>query len=132
MPVSETDEIMINLKVLASIEQNKKIVTRDTFLNIETRQIVPEWARRWWRGDDRNETLKKIDEVIESALRIRTSQETQLIIDPYLKNSIKGLTNLKSTYTACIQTCARLDTIIGKISRSLEENNNGLKITLDE
>ena len=40
-------------------------------------------------------------------------------LDPYLINSIKGLRNLKQTYSLCVQTCARLDTIIAKINRNI-------------
>ena len=49
MPVSEIDEVLINLKVLESLEINKKLVTRDTYLNVETNQIIPVSIRRWWR-----------------------------------------------------------------------------------
>ena len=119
MPVSEIDDILINLKVLESLEINKKLITRDTYLNVETKNIIPEGLRRWWRQDDRNETLKKIDDLIEKALSLREKDNKSEIIDPYLINSIKGLRNLKQTYCHCVQTCARLETIIGKINRGI-------------
>ena len=119
MPVPEIDEVLINLKVLESLEINKKLVTRDTYLNVETNKIIPVGIRRWWRQDDRNETLRKIDDVIEKALRLRDEQHKSEVIDPYLINSIKGLRNLKQTYSLCVQTCARLDTIINKINRNI-------------
>lgn len=121
MPVSEIDEVLINLKVLESLEINKKLVTRDTYLNVETNQIIPVSIRRWWRQDDRNETLRKIDDVVEKALRLRDDdKDKNEVIDPYLINSIKGLRNLKQTYSLCVQTCARLETIISKINRNIK------------
>ena len=121
MPVSEIDEVLINLKVLESLEINKKLVTRDTYLNVETNQIIPVSIRRWWRQDDRNETLRKIDDVVEKALRLRNDdKDKNEVIDPYLINSIKGLRNLKQTYSLCVQTCARLETIISKINRNIK------------
>ena len=119
MPVSEIDEILINLKVLESLEINKKLITRDTYLNVEPNKTMPEFIRRWWRQDDRNETLRKIDDVIEKALRLRKEKDKSEVLDPYLINSIKGLRNLKQTYSLCVQTCARLDTIIAKINRNI-------------
>jgi len=119
MPVSEIDEILINLKVLESLEINKKLVTRDTYLNVETDKIIPVGIRRWWRQDDRNETLRKIDDIVDKALRLRDDKGKSEVIDPYLIDSIKGLRNLKQTYSLCVQTCARLDTIIGKINRNI-------------
>lgn len=119
MPVSEIDEVLINLKVLESLEINKKLVTRDTYLNVETDKIIPVGIRRWWRQDDRNETLRKIDDIVDKALRLRDDKGKSEVIDPYLINSIKGLRKLKQTYSLCVQTCARLDTIIGKINRNI-------------
>ena len=119
MPVSEIDEVLINLKVLESLEINKKLVTRDTYLNVETDKIIPIGIRRWWRQDDRNETLRKIDHIVDKALRLRDDENKSEVIDPYLVNSIKGLRNLKQTYSLCVQTCARLDTIIDKINRNI-------------
>lgn len=119
MPVSEIDEVLINLKVLESLEINKKLVTRDTYLNVETDKIIPVGIRRWWRQDDRNETLRKIDHIVDKALKLRDDKDKSEVIDPYLVNSIKGLRNLKQTYSLCVQTCARLDTIIGKINRNI-------------
>ena len=119
MPVSEIDEILINLKVLESLEINKKLVTRDTYLNVETDKIIPVGIRRWWRQDDRNETLRKIDDIVDKALRLRDDKDKSEVIDPYLIDCIKGLRNLKQTYSLCVQTCARLDTIIGKINRNI-------------
>ena len=116
MPVSEIDEILINLKVLESLEINKKLVTRDTYLNVETDKIIPVGIRRWWRQDDRNETLRKIDDIVDKALRLRDDKDKSEVIDPYLIDCIKGLRNLKQTYSLCVQTCARLDTIIGKLN----------------
>ena len=119
MPVSEIDEVLINLKVLESLEINKKLVTRDTYLNVETDKIIPVSIRRWWRQDDRNETLRKIDDIVDKALRLRDDKGKSEVIDPYLINSIKGLRKLRQTYSLCVQTCARLDTIIGKINRNI-------------
>ena len=119
MPVSEIDEVLINLKVLESLEINKKLVTRDTYLNVETDKIIPIGIRRWWRQDDCNETLRKIDHIVDKALRLRDDEDKSGVIDPYLVNSIKGLRNLKQTYSLCVQTCARLDTIIDKINRNI-------------
>ena len=119
MSVNELDEVLINLKVLEILEINKKLITRDTFLNIEPNKTIPEAIRRWWRQDDRNETLRKIDDVVEKAFTIREKNNKSEVIDTYLINSIKGLRNLKQTYSLCAQTCARLDTIISKIERKI-------------
>ena len=121
MNISEEDELIINLKVLSSLQPNCKLITRDTYLNVEQRNWIPQSVKRWHRGDSRDETLKKIDSVINRSLSSYLTKKVNSNLKDYLLNSISGLTNLKETYSSCIQTCSRLDTIIDKIKRTLDE-----------
>ena len=107
----EDDSIIINLKVIAAIQPNDKINTSDNFLNIETKNIVPQFIKRWWRHDDRNESLNRIDEIISEALG-----KNNTIIHDNVQYALPGLNNLKNTYSKCIQTVARINTIIEKIN----------------
>lgn len=63
-------EIIINLKVIESLEANQKLITKETILNIEQLSIIPEFARRWIRQDNREETIKKINYIIDKAIEI--------------------------------------------------------------
>lgn len=109
---ADYDEIVVNLKVLASVSVNSKLYTRGSLLNIEQTSIIPEGIRRWCRNDNRDESIKKIDRTITKSFSyIKTCPR----IIQYLKESKTGLTNMKETYSLCIQTVARLDTIIAKI-----------------
>ena len=109
----DSEEIIINLKLLQQVEKGQKLVTRDAYLNIETGYLfIPEGLRRWRRQDNRNETIKCINRVVNDAI-------TLLKKDPSMKNYIQkakpGIMNLKETYSMCHQTCARLDMILDKI-----------------
>lgn len=115
------EEIVINLKLLATLDKNQKLITRDSFLNIEARSLVPEFLRRWNRQDNRNETIKKINHIVNSAIKhINTNTHDVYNIKEYLKNAMLGVANLKETYSTCSQTCARLDVILDKMQKSLE------------
>lgn len=141
-----SEEIIINLKVLESLEKNQKLISRGSYLNIEHVSIVPESLRRWNRQDNRNETLKKINLIVNSAIDIIKSKKdnnknkVQLDIEKYLKKSLFGIENLKETYATCFQTCARLDVVIDKIKTTLgikdnseyEENEYNNKLNNDE
>ena len=116
----DVDEIVVNLKVLAKIGKQQKLVTRDAFFNIEARSVVPEFIRRWKRGDDRNSTLVKINQVVKLAFRYLPEHPE---IKPYMLASVQGLENLKETYSICSQTCARLDAVIDKLRTLTEEKN---------
>jgi len=108
----ETEEIIINLKLLEQVEKGQKLVTRDAYLNIEPTTFIPECIRRWKRQDNRNETIKTINRIINDALSLLPKEPR---IKVYLRKSKQGIMNLKDTYSMCHQTCARLDMILDKI-----------------
>ena len=113
------DEIMVNLKLLGRVGKYQKINTRDTYLNVETTSLIPECIRRWRRGDDRNNGIAKINNVVCAAIELLAT--TPSLKEPILA-AVVGITNLKETYSGCMQTCARLDTILDKIkSLNLED-----------
>jgi hypothetical protein len=122
MSVPEKDELIINLKVLSQLSKNRKLSTKESFLNLEPNEgiTLPESFRRWWRGDSREETLKKLDNIIVKSVSL-LEKHTEL--RQYLESSIIGLENLKETYTDCTQTRARLDVIIDKLKRGIIDHN---------
>ena len=127
MSVPEKDELIINLTVLSQLNKNRKISTKECFLNLEPVEgfHVPESIRRWWRGDSREETLKKLDNIIVKSVSLLNKHNELL---DYLKKSLVGLENLKQTYTDCTQTNARLDVIIDKARRGiLDYESNFIK-----
>jgi hypothetical protein len=113
----DIEEIVVNLKVLETLEKHQKLITRGSYLNIETRSIVPQAIRRWNRQDSRHETIRKINTVIDAAIHCSS---TSFNIHEYLKKSIVGLQNLKETYATCTQTCARLDILIDKVNHTIQ------------
>ena len=120
----DIDEVLVNLKVLEQIQVNQKLISRGPYLNIEYESLVPEFIRRWRRQDNRNETIKKINLVINSALKMKKEDEKMSErLDVYLKKSISGLKALKETYATCCQTTARIDVIINKIQNTMGDKN---------
>ena len=121
----DVEEIIINLKILEKLDKNQKLITRGSYLNIETRSVVPEVIRRWNRQDNRHETIKKINSVINFAIAYIKEHpqpdETTYDVKMYLENAKTGISNLKETYSICTQTCSRLDVLIDKINNFLED-----------
>jgi hypothetical protein len=114
----DIEEIIINLKILQNLEKNQKLITRGAYLNIESPSLIPEFIRRWNRQDNRVETLKRINTIVNSAIENLDKNET-FNIKEYLVGSKEGINNLKETYSTCSQTCARLDIILDKINTVL-------------
>jgi hypothetical protein len=116
----DIEEIIINLKLLNKVEKNQKIITRGEYLNVEPKTIIPEFIRRWNRQDSRHETLRKINAIIDVAIKILDDPKYKdFNIRKYLLESKVGISNLKETYCLCNQTCSRLDIIIDKINTKL-------------
>ena len=115
MPPSdvEYDEVAVNLKVIASIQVNTKLYTKGAYLNIEQPMFIPESLRRWYRQDSRDEAIKRIDRTISKAIAYN-----DVAMREYLEAAKVGITNMKETYSTCVQTMARLDTILDKIDSS--------------
>jgi hypothetical protein len=115
MPSSdvEYDEVAVNLKVIASIQVNTKLYTKGSYLNIEQPMFIPESVRRWYRQDSRDEAIKRIDRTISKAIAYNDPE-----MQKYLEATKVGIMNMKETYSNCVQTMARLDTILDKINTS--------------
>lgn len=111
------DEIIVNLIVISKTQINTKLYTSGIYLNLEQPSYIPEGIRRWIRKDSRDETIKKVDRIITRAIdqSLRNDTKTRYFND-HLLAAKKGLLNLRETYSNCIQTVARLDTIVNKIS----------------
>jgi hypothetical protein len=122
----DIDEIVTNLKILESLEKNKKLVTRgEDYLNVEKPYSIqnfytPEFIRRWNRQDNRNESIKKINNLISQAIKHMDDDNLNFNMKEYLKRSTIGISNLKETYSTCRQTCARIDIILDKIRIALD------------
>jgi hypothetical protein len=112
----DLEETIINLRVLNKLDKNQKLITRGAYLNIETKSLVPEFVRRWNRQDNRFETIKKINAVVNSA--ISNLETDKFDMKQYIQDAKIGIENLKETYATCTQTCARLDIILDKINLS--------------
>lgn len=118
----DIEEIIINLKLLEILDKNQKLITRGSYLNIEPRSLIPEFVRRWNRQDNRHETIKKINSVVNAAIKLLETEDVYNVRD-YLRKSVTGIANLKETYSTCSQTCARLEVIIDKINTSLKNDS---------
>tara|TARA_B110000285_G_scaffold25144_1_gene24164 strand:+ start:907 stop:1332 length:426 start_codon:yes stop_codon:yes gene_type:complete len=109
----EFEEVLVNLRVIEQVQVNQKLISRGPYLNIEYESVIPEFIRRWRRQDNRNETIKKINLVVNSAIELKRVKNIK--VDKSLSNIIPGLRSLKETYATCSQTSARIDVIINKI-----------------
>ena len=129
MSIPEKDELIINLKVLSKLDKNNKLTTKEKFLNLQSSYLLPEAISRWWNGDNRDESLKFLDNLATKSIKFLNENDDLL---QNIKESLIGLENLKDTYSKCTQTNARLDVIIEKINKGIKDYENSKKINEDK
>jgi uncharacterized protein (UPF0305 family) len=125
------DELVVNLIVISKVQINTKLYTSGIYLNLEQPSYVPESLRRWIRQDSRDETIKKINRIVTRALEeLKRDTLNNIGYKNHLLEAKKGLLNLRETYSNCIQTVARIDTVISKITtiepKFTEDNTNNI------
>jgi hypothetical protein len=111
----EIDDLVTNLKILSKLEQNKKIMAKDNIINIEQDYLIPESIRRAYRGDSRDITIKKIDNIMMKSIQV--TNDNIFDLKEYIISTKAGINNLRETYSECQKTQARLSTILDKIDR---------------
>ena len=66
----EYEAIVVELKIIATIQIGMRLNTKSSYLNIEPSSLVHECLRRWKTGDSRYETVRKINIIINKLLSL--------------------------------------------------------------
>lgn len=113
------DEIVLNLKLIAKIKQNDKMIVVNKLLNVDTRVLQP--LRRWYTSDSRMDTIAFIEFVILSALECLQKTKDNVYDDETMKrellNTLSGLDNVSATYKIDTLIISKLDILKEKINR---------------
>lgn len=146
----DINQIYIILKIISNIKEYDKLIkTADNMIEIDNGNYTQAF-RRWWNGHNRNETIeflkdfiynqtfKIIDDTLDNELDNKKSvnffkETNHNILQKFLlelKNCIKGLQNLKITYTRDITITSNLDQIIEEIQFRIERIKQSLQISI--
>ena len=125
----EYELYLVNLRILSKAKASCKIYTNaEVYCYSNPHTIVPEFITRWWYQENREYSLNKISEMIDKACTIMLSCETSHIYKMRfynaLKDSIKGLNIMKTTYQADVSTMSRIEIIIDTIENHLLKYEN--------
>ncbi len=125
------EEIFINLTVIANISSGDKLIIDEKFLNIDT-SLFPS-VTRWLKGVNRNNVLEFITHILQDAFDANdkwvAEKNGQMLIRLMsdLKNSLKGLNNLKQTYPNDKLVHSEIDVMMENIQTKLHNNSNILQ-----
>lgn len=98
--MNDLENILINLKVLQSINTNVRLDTTETLFRVHSpRAWVPTFFRRWWAQQNRLTDITRIQTLYCDATElVRNNHPQSDRIKQYLFESTKGLSNMKTTY----------------------------------
>ncbi len=145
-------QVFINLKIISNLKEHDKLITSSP----DEKQIEIDnpgywqFMRRWWNGRSRQNTLVFLKDVVYAdAFQIIDNtlgnemqhkpddnyfhESNHTILQKFLhelKNSMKGLQNLKITYNYDVSFKSNLDVIIEEIEFRIEKIKETLKISL--
>ena len=134
------EEIMLNLKMISSINPNDKLYLEDRLFKIDSPTIIQGFTR-WFNDYSRTKTMENIDDLVGlTTIYVdaifkkiqRTSDDNRICqnILVEISNVIKGLQNLKITYSNDTFIQSKLEIIQDKFN--VCKNNLSNKLTVSE
>ena len=115
--MDEFENMLINLKVLQSLNTNVRLDTTETLFKIHSASAwVPTFFRRWWAQQNRLTDITRIQTLYQMATRLVSEHHPQSErIKKYLNDSKQGLSNLKTTYRNDPTVMALIDVILDSV-----------------
>ena len=116
------DNILINLRVLQSLQCHNRLDTTETLFKIHTPlQWIPTWLKRWWASQTRTTDISHIQTLYQNAARILDDGHPDSArLREYIRDSRQGLENLRTTYANDSTVVARLDVILDSVNHILD------------
>ena len=116
------DNILINLRVLQSLQCHNRLDTTETLFKIHTPlQWIPTWLKRWWASQTRTTDISRIQTLYQNAARhLDDGHPDSVRLREYIKDSRQGLENLRTTYAQDSTSAAKLDVILDSVSHILD------------
>ena len=109
----ETSEININLKIISQINEGDKLFVSQNLLQIDRSQRgIANASVRWYNNESRQQTMIQLNKIIRKAFEYMNSDHLVAI---NLESSVKGLIELKKTYTDDPTIVAQIDVLMEEI-----------------
>ena len=117
--MNDFENMLINLKVLQSINTNVRLDTTETLFRIHSPSAwVPTFLRRWWAQQNRLTDITRIQTLYYDATELVKDNHPQSErIQHYLFESRKGLSNMKTTYRHDPTLLALIDVILDSVGQ---------------
>ena len=117
---------IINMKVISKLQPHVRLDTSQTLFKIyQPSAYMPVWVQRWWAVHNRKTDIARVTLLYEQVLLVAENgvelDDDKIQLRKALKESIKGLNNLKITYEEDITCASSIEYIIERISPYISE-----------
>lgn len=115
------ENTLINLRVIHSLQCHERLDTTQPLFKVHQQLAwVPTWFKRWWAAQTRRTDISRIQTLYQQAIHfIETEHRDKDRILEYVRTSVSGLQNLKTTYEQDSTAMAQIDVIIDNINTLL-------------
>lgn len=113
----DIENILINLRVLSKLQCHARLDTTETLFRIHTPAAwVPAWWKRWYAAQNRSTDISRIRNMYTKALEVAEQNDR---VREYLRASLGGLVNLKTTYENDVTAVALIDVVVDNVNSAL-------------
>ncbi len=113
-----SDRLLVNLNVVGALQPHQRVNAKQELLCVEPPTWFPQSMYRWWRADDRQTCMRRINEILEETrnkivIAKQTNRKSEA--DKFLSHiygACPGLRNLKQTYATDATAVAHLNLLI--------------------
>jgi len=118
------DTTLVNLKVISKLEPSVKLETDGVLFTQVEWSLFPESVRRWWTGQNRQNTINKIKQTYKNSFALINGDDntTKSRVLEAMGESLSGLKNLKQTYAGDNTITSQIDVMIEDINSKLNTN----------
>ena len=129
--MSSTPErrLLVNLHILSAILPHQKLNAKKDLLSVEPPSWFPEALYRWFRGDDREICLRRLEEIVTEAVgaveqsgRLNDKKKQKKFLT-HINNCIPGFKNISQTYAGDATTVAKINLFIDQCRDILATHN---------
>lgn len=115
------ENTLINLRVVHSLQCHERLDTTQPLFKIhQPLSWVPTWLKRWWAAQTRRTDISRIQTLYQQAIHfVETEHKDKNRILEYIRDSVGGLQNLKTTYEQDSTAVAQIDVIIDNVNTLL-------------
>ena len=116
---------IINMKVISKLQPHVRLDTSQVLFKIyQPSTYMPVWIQRWWAVHNRKTDIARVTLLYEQVLDWAdkgVEDDDKVQLKSALKDSIKGLNNLKITYEEDITCASSIEYIIERVSPYISE-----------